>query len=416
MNPVVTQQVALDNALVAPAKRLKIKRCNARIEFNKPQKEETYQVTLDALKLSPCYPAFQITLDKKKCRVDTEVFREILQICPRLPNQEFVDPPSEDELVLFIKELGYSGRCEMCISGKTIGLDRLRESRAQILWGMYNQKNVDYVALLWEDFMYQADNREISSARKEHMPYPRFTKFVSKTDDCQKFGAQILEWMINEDIKRSKAYKTYLDYATGKVPPKKARKFKKVASPSKKSSPVLEEEPVKKSKRFKRSAKKSTTTSRASVEIRDTPGLSTSKKKEPAKHDKGKGIDLLYDVALFEAAQLKKAIKKSKQDTHKLHASGSSQGADFELEVPDDPTGKSKDTSEGTGVKPKVLDVSNTNSSDSDDESWGKSKDERNDVNDEDDNDDSGNNGCGGNDVHDSERTDLDDDENPSLL
>ncbi|GKB94677.1 retrovirus-related pol polyprotein from transposon TNT 1-94, partial [Tanacetum coccineum] len=92
MNSVVTQQVALDNALVDPAKRLKIERCNARIEFSKPQKEETYQVSLDALKLSLCYPAFQITAE----------------ICPRLPTQEFVDPPSEDELVLFIKELGVS--------------------------------------------------------------------------------------------------------------------------------------------------------------------------------------------------------------------------------------------------------------------------------------------------------------------
>nr|GFA33290.1 hypothetical protein [Tanacetum cinerariifolium] len=57
-------------------------------------------------------------------------------------------------------------------------LDRLRESHAQIIWAMYNHKNVDYVALLWEDFMYQADNREISSARKEHMPYLRFTKLI----------------------------------------------------------------------------------------------------------------------------------------------------------------------------------------------------------------------------------------------
>ncbi|GKC90030.1 hypothetical protein Tco_1150679 [Tanacetum coccineum] len=65
-----------------------------------------------------------------------------------------------------------------CISGKTIGLDTLRESRAQILWGMYNKKNVDFVALLWEDFMFQADNREISSSRKENMPYPRFTKVI----------------------------------------------------------------------------------------------------------------------------------------------------------------------------------------------------------------------------------------------
>ncbi|GJZ37330.1 hypothetical protein Tco_0583521 [Tanacetum coccineum] len=151
MNPVVTQQVALDNTLVAPKKRLKIERCNVRIEFSKPQNEATYQVTLDTLILTPCYPVFLITaevpkiymhqfwntikkikdtdaysfkIDKKKCRVDTE-------------------------------ELGYSGKCDMlsvihtdqmhqpwrtfaaiinrCIFGKTTRLDRIRKSRAQIL-------------------------------------------------------------------------------------------------------------------------------------------------------------------------------------------------------------------------------------------------------------------------------------------
>ncbi|GJT20263.1 hypothetical protein Tco_0890200 [Tanacetum coccineum] len=60
MNPVATQQVALDNSLVAPEKRLKIEKCNARIAFSKPQREERYQVTLEALNLSPCYSAFQI--------------------------------------------------------------------------------------------------------------------------------------------------------------------------------------------------------------------------------------------------------------------------------------------------------------------------------------------------------------------
>nr|GFA25295.1 hypothetical protein [Tanacetum cinerariifolium] len=43
---------------------------------------------------------------------------------------------------------------------------------------MYNKKNVDFVALLWEEFMFQADNREISSTRKKHMPYPSFTKVI----------------------------------------------------------------------------------------------------------------------------------------------------------------------------------------------------------------------------------------------
>ncbi|GJS93095.1 hypothetical protein Tco_0800063 [Tanacetum coccineum] len=197
MNPVATQQVALDNSLVAPEKRLKIEKVNARIAFSKPQREETYQVTLEALKLSPCYLAFVITtevleiymhqfwttikkngssdaynfkLEKKKFRVDTEVFREILQICPRILNQDFITPPSEEYLVTFIWELGYSGRCDMLfaihtdqmhqpwrtfaaiinryISGKTTRLDKLRESRAQILRRMYNKKNVDYVSAL----------------------------------------------------------------------------------------------------------------------------------------------------------------------------------------------------------------------------------------------------------------------------
>nr|GFA66869.1 hypothetical protein [Tanacetum cinerariifolium] len=64
MNPIVAQQVALDNALVVPEERLKIKKCNMRIEFTKRRREPTYQVTLDVLKLSPCYLAFLITVEK----------------------------------------------------------------------------------------------------------------------------------------------------------------------------------------------------------------------------------------------------------------------------------------------------------------------------------------------------------------
>ncbi|GJR76053.1 hypothetical protein Tco_0088418 [Tanacetum coccineum] len=160
------------------------------------------QVTQDALKLSLCYHAFLITaevpevymhqfwntikkikdtyayrfkLDKKKFRIDTELFHEILHICHRLPNKDFIKPPSKEEMVSFIQELGYSRKC---IYRKSTGLDRLRPLRAQILWGMFNQKNVDYVALLCEDFMFQANNKEISFARKENMPYPRFNKVI----------------------------------------------------------------------------------------------------------------------------------------------------------------------------------------------------------------------------------------------
>nr|GEX78836.1 hypothetical protein [Tanacetum cinerariifolium] len=216
-------------------------------------------------------------------------------------------------------------------------------------------------------------------------------------EDYQKYGALILDGMINQDIKDSKAYKTYLDYATGKVPPKKARKFKKPVSPKLKIVLASPKEPTQK----------------------DTPGKSVSKKKAPAKTDRGKEIELLSDATLLEDAQLKKTLRKSKQETHKLQASGSSEGADFESEVPDEQTGKTKDTSKGTSVKPGVLDVSKEDSSDSDDDSLGNNEDENDDLNDEDDdggNDDgSGNADDGGNDAEDSEQTDLDDDENPSF-
>nr|GEX36996.1 hypothetical protein [Tanacetum cinerariifolium] len=248
MNPIATQQVALDNALVPSENRLKIERCNARIAFTKPQKEETYQFTLEALKLSPFYPAFQIIAE-----------------VPEIYMHQILEHHQEDWKI-------------RCTSRKSTGLDRLRESRTQILWAMYNQMNVDYVTFLWEDFMYQSDNREISPIRKENMPYPRFTKviidhfiskdntismrnkinlhtssddtllgtlkFVSKIEDYHIYGVMIPDRMINDDIKLSKAYKTYLDYATGKVPPKKARKFKKPAFPKLKIVHASPKEPT----------------------------------------------------------------------------------------------------------------------------------------------------------------------------
>nr|GEX48709.1 hypothetical protein [Tanacetum cinerariifolium] len=66
INPVVAKQVALDNTLVAPDDRVKITKCNMRIDPFKTQKEPTYQVVLDTLSLSPCYPAFLITVDVPK--------------------------------------------------------------------------------------------------------------------------------------------------------------------------------------------------------------------------------------------------------------------------------------------------------------------------------------------------------------
>ncbi|GKF51703.1 hypothetical protein Tco_0148170 [Tanacetum coccineum] len=95
--------------------------------------------------------------------------------------------------------------------------------------------------------------------------------------------------------------------ATGASTPKKARKFKKPASPSKKKTLVTIEEPAEKPAKKPTARRQS-----AGVQIRDTPGVFVSKKKAPAKTERSKGIELLSEAALLEEAQLKKAIKQSK--------------------------------------------------------------------------------------------------------
>ncbi|GJZ75957.1 putative reverse transcriptase domain-containing protein [Tanacetum coccineum] len=122
----------------------------------------------------------------------------IVKICPRFPDQEFDELPTDEETASFIKELGHTVEIKLitevvvdqmhqlwrnfaaiinkCLSRKTSGLDKLRLSRAQILWGMYYKKNVDFVELLWEDFTYQIDNKD--NKKQEKMHYPRFTKAI----------------------------------------------------------------------------------------------------------------------------------------------------------------------------------------------------------------------------------------------
>ncbi|GJY13927.1 retrovirus-related pol polyprotein from transposon TNT 1-94 [Tanacetum coccineum] len=179
--------------------------------------EPTLQVVLDALKLSSFYKAFEITasvpeiymqefwdtasrhhsslhlkMSGKSHTVNVDNFRDMLQICPKLPGQKFKDPPFEEEILSFIRDLGQTGEIKVlwrsfaaiinkCLSGKTTALESLRLLRAQIFWGMYHNKNVDYVYLLWEDLVYQVENK--NSKKNNDMCYPRFTKVIVEEDN-----------------------------------------------------------------------------------------------------------------------------------------------------------------------------------------------------------------------------------------
>ncbi|GKD90386.1 hypothetical protein Tco_1365893, partial [Tanacetum coccineum] len=422
-------QIALDDTLVAPADRLKIGKCNLRLSSDITSKEATLQVVYDVLKLTPFYKAFQVTADapeiymqefwasayvhnrsvrfkmnNKKHIIGLEQFRDILQICPKVGNKKFVDPPLESEIIIFLASLGHSGDIRKlsdvnvnklhqpwrsfaaiinkCLCG-TPSYDSLRLSQAQILWGMYNKKSVDYAYLLWEDFIFKIETK--SSKKGSAMYYPRFTKIVvnyvmekdpsiprrnkvnwhyarddpmfttinviSRNEVTQLYGAILPVALTNEDIRNSESYKEYYAMASGTIPPKTKGSKKKAntdALPKRK------------------------------------PSTAPKKQKTGTRKHKSSELENISEADLTEAEQLKIVIKRSRQETHSSHASGS--GAD-----------------EGTGVKPGVPDAPEYDSED--DISWKSSDDDQDDEQDQDDDD------AEKHDVHETTQDQEDDDE-----
>ncbi|GJZ62304.1 hypothetical protein Tco_0618441 [Tanacetum coccineum] len=253
-------------------KRVKIISTNVRLKTTVPQKEETFQVIIDILKNSTCFKLFTISADK--CIVDAEVFRKILDICPRVEGEEFTLVQDDDDTLTFLTDLGYKGLLHKhtnmfvyhmhqpwrtmatiinkCLSGKTTSNDKLRKSRIDILWGMFYRENVDYPELIWEDFSFQIDHMKEKKSRRETMPFPRFTKVI-----------------INHFLKQHKSLSNlkYLHYHTikddGIIPPKKIRgkglQGKKTVDVSQETVDVSEEsepEPPKKRTASRRVVKK----------------------------------------------------------------------------------------------------------------------------------------------------------------
>nr|GEU96082.1 retrovirus-related Pol polyprotein from transposon TNT 1-94 [Tanacetum cinerariifolium] len=177
MDMTIDQQVALDEALVPHARRLRIGKSNFRLRPDITSKELTLQLVYDVLRLTPFYKAFLVTSDvpeiymqefwatttvhhhsirfkmnNKKRIINLEYFREMLHICPRPPNQTFDELPFKEEIMAFFRFLGHSGEIKKitdvninklhqpwrsfaavinkCLSGKSTGYDSLRLSQA----------------------------------------------------------------------------------------------------------------------------------------------------------------------------------------------------------------------------------------------------------------------------------------------
>ncbi|GJS35315.1 hypothetical protein Tco_0533697 [Tanacetum coccineum] len=294
----IADQINLNDALVAPANRLKI--------------ADVPEIYMQEFWASAYVHnrSVRFKMNNKMHILDLDQIRYILQIFPKVGNKQFEEPPLEKEILAFLPVWSsgeirrftdvnvnklhqpwrsFAAIINKCLSGKP-SYDSLRLSQAQILWGMYNKKKVDYAYLLWEDFIYQIENK--NTKKGNAMYYPRFTKLVvnfvmnkdpsiprrnkvnwhyarddpmfttinviSRNEDTQLYGSILPVALTNKDIRNSESYKEYYAIASGKIPPKMKGSKKKAdtdATTKQKPPTVPKEKKEKKSGKGKQKAK-----------------------------------------------------------------------------------------------------------------------------------------------------------------
>ncbi|GJZ36073.1 hypothetical protein Tco_0581890 [Tanacetum coccineum] len=93
MDTTRAEQIALDDALVAPGNRLKIGKSNFRLSQISSLKKQLFKWSMMFH-----HHSIRFKMNNKKHIVNIEYFREMLQICPKLPNQQFEELPFEEAI------------------------------------------------------------------------------------------------------------------------------------------------------------------------------------------------------------------------------------------------------------------------------------------------------------------------------
>ncbi|GKD90516.1 hypothetical protein Tco_1366023, partial [Tanacetum coccineum] len=264
MNPTAASQIDLDNALLSSYYPAFL------ITIGVPEiYMHQFWNTVTKVKDSSSY---QFKLDNKKFRVNAKVFRDILQICLKLPDQPFAIPPSTDEEIIEHLQLSSTG----AFLGKPLDLINLGCQELKFCGGCITTR-------MWILLNYSGKtllSRSIITSQRKACP--------------------ILDSQRSSSITSSHKIQDY---------------------------PSLTKKPTNKHGKAKKDV---TSTKKTATEPKPT------KKKTPVRAGRGKGLNVLSKVALSEAPQLKEVTKQSKKDFHISHASGLGDRTDFELGVPDE--------------------------------------------------------------------------------
>nr|GFB50981.1 hypothetical protein [Tanacetum cinerariifolium] len=274
----------------------------------------------------------------------------MLHICPRIHGQSFDELPFEEEILDFLRFLRHSAQIRTltdvninklfqpwrsfgavinkCLTRKSSGFDSFRLSQAQILWGLYHKRNIDYAFLIWEDFVYQVERKNHKKSNEMDDMIFSTIKVVSRHQNTQQYGAMLPIELTNDEIRNTKAYKEYYACATGEATPKPKASVrrKRNGSDTSKTPPAA------------------ITTPTTTVVV--TPRLTAAAKgKQPAK---AKSPSDPSELARTEAQQLKIVLDVPSDDSEEEISWNSSddEDADAQEKNRDDDEGDEKDESD----------------------------------------------------------------------
>nr|GEU71965.1 hypothetical protein [Tanacetum cinerariifolium] len=327
MATTIEQQVALDEVIVPSTQRLRIGRRNFKLPSDIQSKESTLQVVYDVLRSCPFFKAFLVTadvpgiymqefwatayvyqhsirfkLDNKKHIVNMETFREMLHICPRIPGQSFNELPFEEEILEFLRFLGYSAQIKTLTD---------EDFMYQVKHKNQKKSNEMYYPIFTKVIIHHFMSKDLSIPRRKKVNWHYVKddilfstiKVVSRHQNTQQYGVVLPIKLTNEEIRNTKAYKEYYACATREAAPK-----------------------PKASARRKRSGSDTSITPPTAITTLTTtdavtPRLTAATKgKQPAK---AKSPSDPSELARTEAQQLKIVLRRSRQETHISQHGGS---------------------------------------------------------------------------------------------
>ncbi|GJW65001.1 hypothetical protein Tco_0116885 [Tanacetum coccineum] len=164
---------------------------------------------------------------------------------PPDPNNTYIQPPSEIQILEFIKTLGYDedpktklivvskmvatrlhqpwiailSVLNRCLMGKGSNWDTVRLPILQILWGIVYSANLDFTSLIWDEFEWQTVKRSSRPSKMSKLSDSKLhssqddhpiTKLLNTTNGDYKFGMKVPDAMISDAIKKKVGYKYYI--------------------------------------------------------------------------------------------------------------------------------------------------------------------------------------------------------------